>query len=428
MQKKNLGNLIIAALVVMNIVLWVVFRPVNDGTRAHFTRQMIGEVIGSTAVLLIACAMFLSTRFRFLEPYFGGLDQMYQSHKRAAMMGILLLLVHIFTVPLNASQIKPGTPLGVVAFLGLLILVLLTIAPRIPVIGRFTRFAYDKWRRSHRLIGIFFIIGFAHAMLVDPLVRRTTVPFFYLFILFWVGAISYLYALFIAKAVRKTYPYVAVAVSKLNGTTVEITLKPQGEKLGFTAGQFAFVRFNSDRVLVEPHPFTVSSAPQEDNLRISIKASGDWTQYLFDHLKPGMQAKVDGAYGMFNYKTGGKQQIWVAGGIGLTPFLSWIRDFKGLLSEYEIDFYYCMRVPEDALFLEEVEQTAARHKNFRAHISYSNKNGHLSVDQIVCSSGQITDKEIYLCGPIGMIQALQKGFMKLGTPAGQVHFEEFNFR
>jgi predicted ferric reductase len=389
---------------------------------------MIGEVIGSTAVLLIACAMFLSTRFRFLEPYFGGLDQMYQSHKRAAMTGIFLLLVHIFTVPLNASQIKPGTPLGVVAFLGLLILVLLTIAPRIPVIGRFTRFAYDKWRRSHRLIGIFFIIGFGHAMLVDPLVRRTTVPFFYLFFIFWVGAISYLYALFIAKAVRKTYPYIAVAVSKLNGTTVEITLQPQGEKLDFTAGQFVFVRFESDPVLSEPHPFTVSCAPQEDHLRISIKASGDWTQYLYDHLKPGMQAKVDGAYGMFNYKTGGKQQIWVAGGIGLTPFLSWIRDFKGQLSEYEIDFYYCMRVPEDALFIEEVEQAAARHKNFRAHVSYSNKDGHLSVDQIMSSSGHITGKEIYLCGPIAMIQALQKAFMKLGTPAGQLHFEEFNFR
>jgi predicted ferric reductase len=428
MQKKNLGNLVIAALVVTNIILWVVFRPVNDGTRAHFTRQMIGEVIGSTAMLLIACALFLSTRFRFLEPYFGGLDQMYQSHKRAAMMGMFLLLAHIFTVPLNASQMKPGTPLGVVAFLGLLILVLLTIAPRIPVIGRFTRFAYDKWRRSHRLIGIFFIIGFAHAMLVDPLVRRTTVPFLYLFVLFWVGAISYLYSLFIAKAVRKTYLYMAVAATKLNGTTVEITLKSQGEKLGFAAGQFVFVRVDSDRVLAESHPFTVSSAPHEDNLRISIKASGDWTQYLYDHLKPGMQAKVDGAYGMFNYKTGGKQQIWVAGGIGLTPFLSWIRDFKGQLSDYEIDFYYCMRVPEDALFLEEVEQAAARHRNFRAHVSYSNKDGHLSVDQIVRSSGKPTGKEIYLCGPIAMIQALQKGFAKVGTPASRLHFEEFNFR
>jgi predicted ferric reductase len=159
-----------------------------------------------------------------------------------------------------------------IAFLGLLALVLLTIAPRIPLIGRFTRFAYHKWRLSHSLIGTFFIIGFAHAMLVDPLVRRTTVPFFYLLVLFLLGAASYLYSVFIAKVVRKTYPYAAEAIRKLNGTTVEVALKPRRAKLPFTAGQFAFVRFEGDRVLSEAHPFTISSAPHEDDLRLSIKA------------------------------------------------------------------------------------------------------------------------------------------------------------
>jgi len=223
MQKKNIGNMAIAVLVLINIALWLIFAPANDG-RANFSRQLIAEVIGSTAVVLIACALFLSTRLRFLERYFGGLDQMYQSHKRAAMLAIFLLFAHFFTVPLNASHVKPGTPMGVIAFLGLLTLVSLTIAPRIPVIGRFSRFAYHKWRRSHSLIGVFFIIGFAHAMLVDPPVRRKTVSFMYLLIVFSAGAASYLYSVFIAKDVRKTYPYVAEAICKLNGATVQVTL------------------------------------------------------------------------------------------------------------------------------------------------------------------------------------------------------------
>ncbi|MBV8834637.1 MAG: hypothetical protein JO108_36015 [Acidobacteriaceae bacterium] len=58
-------------------------------------------------------------RLRFREPYFGGLDQMYQSHKKAAMLAIFLLIFHFFAAPLNASQLKPGTPLGMIAFLGL---------------------------------------------------------------------------------------------------------------------------------------------------------------------------------------------------------------------------------------------------------------------------------------------------------------------
>jgi len=103
--------------------------------------------------------------------------------------------------------------------------VLLTIAPRIPVIGRFSRFAHHKWRRSHQLIGLFFILGVVHAMLVDPLVRRTTVPFVYLLSLFVIGAAAYIYTVVIRKAVTPMYTYVAEAVRKLNGTTVEVTLK-----------------------------------------------------------------------------------------------------------------------------------------------------------------------------------------------------------
>jgi predicted ferric reductase len=428
MQKKNAGNILIAALAVTNIVLWIMFGPANDGSRPNFTRQLIAEVIGSTAVVLLACALFLATRLRSLEPYFGGLDHMYQSHKQVAMLAVFLLIVHFFSVPLNASQVKPGTPLGMIAFLGILALVLLTIAPRIPLIGRFTSFAYHKWRRSHRLIGVFFIVGFAHAMLVDPLLRRTTVPLSYLLAVFFVGAVSYLYAVLFAGSFRKTFPYAADVIRRLNGTTVELTLKPHRERLPFTSGQFVFVRFEGDRILFEPHPFTITSAPDEEDLRVSIKASGDWTQHLMEHLRPGALAGVDGAYGMFNFKTGGKRQIWIAGGIGVTPFVSWIRDFNGELAAFDIDFYYCVRVPEDGLFLEEVARAAAGHVNFRPHLCYSNRDGRLSVEKVVASSGPVTGKEIYMCGPIAMIAALQKGFIKLRVPAAHIHFEEFNFR
>ncbi|MBV8834638.1 MAG: hypothetical protein JO108_36020 [Acidobacteriaceae bacterium] len=112
----------------------------------------------------------------------------------------------------------------------------------------------------------------------------------------------------------------------------------------------------------------------------------------------------------------------------LHAILELVRDLNEQLADYEIDFYDCMRVPEEGLFLEEVEQAAGQHANFRPHIFYSNRDGHLSAENVVASSRPITGKEIYMCGPITMVNALQKGFMRLGVPAGQLHFEEFNFR
>jgi predicted ferric reductase len=116
----------------------------------------------------------------------------------------------------------------------------------------------------------------------------------------------------------------------------------------------------------------------------------------------------------------------VAGGIGITPFLSWIRDFGGE-SEREIDFFYTLAAPAEALFLDEIEN-AARSKNFRAHISYTSQDGRLSVEKISAASGAVSDKDVYMCGPIGLVLAFRQAFIEQGVRASNIHYEEFNFR
>jgi predicted ferric reductase len=130
---------------------------------------------------------------------------------------------------------------------------------------------------------------------------------------------------------------------------------------------------------------------------------------------------------MFNYKPGATQQIWMAGGIGITPFMSWMRDFDGT-SEHQIDFFYTVNVPAEALFLEEIEKAAAVNKNFKAHISYSSQDGRLSVPKMIETSGPISGKEIYMCGPFGMVLAFRDAFIEQGAQAANIHYEEFNFR
>jgi predicted ferric reductase len=194
------------------------------------------------------------------------------------------------------------------------------------------------------------------------------------------------------------------------------------------AGQFLFVRFPGDKLLNESHPFTISSAPQEEVLRVTIKASGDFTRYLLDHLRAEMDAVVEGAYGMFDYKTGGQKQIWVAGGIGLTPFLSFLRDMDGSLA-HDVDFFYTVRHPEEALFLDEIRATAQRTPRLKTHIRFSAVDGPLSVEEILKHvDGSLSDTHVYLCGPLPMIQSFERRFLALGMPKGHIHYEEFNFR
>ena len=76
---------------------------------------------------------------------------------------------------------------------------------------------------------------------------------------------------------------------------------------------------------------------------------------------------------MFDYRAGSREQLWIAGGIGLTPFLSWIRDFDSE-DRYSIDFFYSLRGPEEILYEDEILQAAAENKNFRPHY-YLNQPG-----------------------------------------------------
>ncbi|MCK5806710.1 MAG: hypothetical protein KAI66_28025 [Lentisphaeria bacterium] len=216
-------------------------------------------------------------------------------------------------------------------------------------------------------------------------------------------------------------------MAKLNGTAVELTLKPENGKLEHKAGQFLFVGFKGDRVLGEPHPFTISSAPGEESLRLAIRASGDFTQHLYDNLAEGTQAVVDGSYGRFDHTTGGDKQIWIAGGIGVTPFLSWLRSMDGEAA-CDVDFFYSVRVAEDALYLEELQAVDKAFDWFRLHVSFSSRDGHLTAEKITEISGSPIGKDIYLCGPVAMVESLRRQLVKLGVSQGNMHHEEFSFR
>jgi predicted ferric reductase len=423
MQKKNIGNFVIIALVVLNFVMWIVFPPINDG-RPHFLRQYAGEVLGSTVIILMASGLFLSTRPKWAEPYFGGLDKMYMTHKRANTSAFLLLFVHVLTVPITTDKLLPGTPLAITAFTGIVTLVLITLSPRIPLLSKLTNASYNKWKKWHRFIGIFYTIGFIHSFFVNPL--AALIAFSYVQWIFIVGLASYLYTELFSRFFKKSLPYSVSGIRHLNGNTTEVTLSPKRDRLTYRPGQFLFVRFPGNRVLNESHPFTISSAPGEASIRLSIKSSGDFTRYLYQNLNEGAEAVLEGAYGLFQHQLGGQKQIWIAGGIGITPFLSFIR--HGRLDR-EIDFYYTVRTREEALFLDEIEAAVKQNPKFRAFVRFSIETGSLTVDEIVKNAdGDVRDRHIYMCGPLGMVQAFAEKFKAASVPAESIHYEEFNFR
>lgn len=134
-MKRNVGNIVFIILVVLTVAVWIVFPPINDG-RENFLRTYVGEVLGSIVIVLMSFSLFLSARPKWAEPYFGGLDKMYQTHRRTSTSAFLLLFVKLMVVPITTVNLRLGNYLAIISFLGIVAIVLPTLAPRIPILNK----------------------------------------------------------------------------------------------------------------------------------------------------------------------------------------------------------------------------------------------------------------------------------------------------
>ena len=107
---------------------------------------------------------------------------------------------------------------------------------------------------------------------------------------------------------------------------------PAGRPMAFLPGQFVFVDFHQDGISAETHPFSIASTPGQTTLEVVVRSLGDYTSRLMG-LKPGAMARVEGPFGRFTYhRHRNRDQIWIAGGIGITPFMSMVQDARGLVA------------------------------------------------------------------------------------------------
>src|SRR5713226_3661056 len=170
--QQQVGGEVIVGLAIANVVLWVLLRPPGiPGT------MYLGEIFATTAIVLLSCSLVLATRAPFLERFFGGLDRMYLWHRWSAVAGVVLLPLHsaLVTSAPDPNLNETGRVLGQVALIGLLLLLLWALAPRLSAVMRRLPTKVQRWFTLHRLTGLFVVAGLVHAALVDPILRRSTI-------------------------------------------------------------------------------------------------------------------------------------------------------------------------------------------------------------------------------------------------------------
>lgn len=417
------------------LCLWF-FLTESEWLRHGYAHQIngIGAFFGVCGYLLFSISLLLSSRFSKqtekwgLEQLFGGLDQIYAIHKTIGIAGFLFILLHPSTLALKwgfnhwARFFLPiheryTVNIGVYAFWLMVLLLGITLLKLLP---------YDKWKITHKGMSIVYILATAHYILSGKLFGSEHAVKLYLGTPMLIGLSSIFYKQIYYSFIKRFPRYRVEHISQINENTFEIQMTPLSKSVSFFLGQYGFFQFYGPNISKESHPFTLCADSSKDLLSIIVKSRGDYTNALSKNLHPGCLARVEGPYGRFNYKTAGKQQIWIAGGIGVIPFILWARELAQTKDHSrEINFFQCAHTEKDLLFKEEFLQLQKEVPEFHYFTFCSEKNTRISVEHIEQKAKHFSESSFLLCGPKKLTRTLSKQFRSKGIRKEVILFEDF---
>ena len=408
-------------------------------------RAVLMQYSGVLGIGVMSVAMVLAIRPVALEPCLGGLDKMYRLHKWLGISGLALSVSHWLTAQgpkwlvgwgLLERPVRPSRPdlpadsiqqfflnqrhlaesIGEWAFYA---------AAALMVLALIKRFPYRHFFKIHHLLAVTYLVLVWHSVILLKFDYWSGALGPVMAVLMAAGSVAALVVLFHRVAAnRKVMGEVASIVRHDALNIVEVGIQLKGRWAGHDAGQFAFVTLHEDE---GPHPFTISSAWTGDGrIQFIIKALGDYTRTLADRLRVGDAVQVEGPYGRFNFQGKPRRQIWVGGGIGITPFISRLKALARQGDGKAIDLFHTTAVYDaEAISLLERDAQAA---NVRLHVLWDERDGRLDAERIRQTVPDWRDADVWFCGPAGFGQALKRDLTALGLPGARFHQELFEMR
>lgn len=427
--KPKLGWILILVISFIPILLWSISLPF-DSRYADFYSILtsFGQITGLVGLCMYSISIFLSARFKFVEDYFGGMSKVYISHHLLGGISFILIMIHplflAFAFLPNslssvASYLIPSDNwminLGIVSLLLTMSLLVITFFVNLP---------YEFWRLTHKFLGLSLFIGVIHSFFVSSDISRDPLLKGYMFLVMLLGIIPYFYRTLLFRFFVKRNDYRIAEVDFPSDNVIEILMTPDTENISYMPGQFIFVSFEDKNLSKEIHPFSVTSIPTDKYLAFASKIEGDYTKKLMNLTLDG-KAKIEGGFGRFSYFFGiKKEQIWIGGGIGITPFVSMARSLVENNS-YSISLYYTVKDEAEAVFLKRLLEIEKLNVGLKVIPWYSKTNGRLSASEIYKLDVNALTKDIFVCGPPAMMKSIVEQFAKLGINKSRIHSEEF---
>ena len=431
------------------VLLWLVAEPTVFQSATFFAlRGAMVQLSGIVAIGCMSVAMMLALRPRWPERWLGGLDKMYRLHKWLGIAALVIAIIHwlwskgpkwavgwgVLERPVRgprpaienpveaflANLREPAEGLGEWAFYATVVLIALALIQYFP---------YRLFYKTHRLLAVAYLVLVFHAVVLLKFSYWTSPVGGVMALLLaggtWAAGVVLLRRVGAGRQVKgaitslQYYPGVRALESE-----IEV---PHGWP-GHKPGQFAFATSDASE---GAHPYTIASGWHAESPRITFitKELGDHTSRLREKLRVGQQVTIEGPYGCFTFDDACPHQIWIGGGIGITPFVARMKHLamqKGTPDRPEartVDLFHPTADVDEEAF---GKLTAdARSANVRLHVLVDARDGRLTGERVREAVTQWREASIWFCGPAGFGEALKRDFAAHGFPVKDRFHQEF---
>lgn len=175
------------------------------------------------------------------------------------------------------------------------------------------------------------------------------------------------------------------------------------------------------------HAFSLVNAPSGSEVVVATRMRDSAYKRALGGLAIGGAARIDGPFGSLTlHRNASRAAVFIAGGIGITPFMSILRQWARDAMPHRITLIYSNRRPEDCAFLEELQSIARANGNFRLVTTMTHAGGPLvDATMIAAAARDLPAPIFYVAGPPGMVEAMKAELEKAGIEDTDVRSEEF---
>lgn len=418
----------------LTIAMFVETTTRDDWNSVYDVVTSISRIAALVGSYLALVGLVLVSRISWVEKSVGH-DRLVIWHRKLGPWSLYLITVHVFFVIVGYAGVDQ-VPLAVELWR-----MILRFPWMLPAVIAFVFFAmagitsykkarakmsYETWWTIHLYTYLAIALSFMHQILTGPMfLSHPLNKAYWEFLYLYTAAIIIVWRFVIptGRSLRHNLKIEKV-VNEGPGVTSIIMKGRKLDKLGAQGGQFFGWRFLQKGQWWISHPYSLSAAPTDKYMRVTVKELGDHSN-LVKNLKKGTRVFFEGPYGTFVAAKASKGHVvLVGGGVGITPLRALLEEFDESKS---IDVLFRASKEEDLVLRKELDKLADA-RGARVHYLVGSRKVHtMDAGYISKFVPSFADSDVYVCGPTPLVEAVRQACKDAGIPKNRFHDEAFEF-